>query len=132
MRIGTLASQTGLSRDALRFYEERGLIRSTRSANSYRSYAPETVQLVGYIRAAQRLGFSLAEIGENLPALWSSDTPDAAVAALLADKVSMIDRKIAELAALRTALLDRAAQTCPLRAGTAARDEGPPAAPSVP
>ena len=117
MRIGTLASQTGLSRDALRFYEERGLISSTRSANSYRSYAPETVQLVGYIRTAQRLGFSLTEIGENLPALWSSDTPATALATLLADKVSMIDRKIEELAALKSALLDRVAQTCPLRAG---------------
>lgn len=116
MQIGTLASETGLSRDALRFYEERGLIRSTRSANSYRSYAPETVQLVGYIRTAQRLGFSLAEIGENLPALWSSDTPVQAVAALLAEKVNMIDRKIEELAELKRALLERVTQVCPLLA----------------
>lgn len=36
MNIGTLAVKTGLRRDTLRFYEQRGLIRSTRSANSYR------------------------------------------------------------------------------------------------
>lgn len=52
MQIGTLASETGLSRDTLRFYEDRGLIRSTRSVNGYRTYTPETVQLVGYIRTA--------------------------------------------------------------------------------
>jgi DNA-binding transcriptional MerR regulator len=114
MQIGTLASETGLSRDALRFYEQRGLIRSTRSANGYRTYASETVQLVGYIRTAQGLGFSLAEIGESLPALWSSDTPATAVASLLADKVNMIDRKIEELTALKNALRDRVAQNCPL------------------
>jgi MerR family transcriptional regulator, copper efflux regulator len=116
MQIGTLASETGLSRDALRFYEERGLIQSIRSANSYRTYAPETVQLVGYIRTAQSLGFTLAEIGENLPALWSSNTPVTAVAELLAEKVNLIDRKIEDLTALKQALLDRVAQTCPLLA----------------
>lgn len=117
MQIGALASETGLSRDTLRFYEQRGLIRSTRSANSYRTYAPETVQLLGYIRTAQRLGFSLGEIGESLPALWSSAMPDAAIAALLLEKVTVIDRKIDELIGLKKDLLERVAQACPLLAG---------------
>lgn len=116
MQIGTLASETGLSRDTLRFYEQRGLIRSTRSANSYRTYAPETVQLLGYIRTAQRLGFSLSEIGESLPALWNAAMPDAAIAALLLEKVTVIDRKIEELIFLKKDLLERAAQACPLLA----------------
>lgn len=116
MQIGTLASATGLSRDALRFYEQRGLIKSARSANGYRTYAPETVQLVGYIRTAQRLGFSLNEIAESLPELWNSDQPDQAVAALLADKVALIDRKIEELAGLKKELLERIGQICPLQA----------------
>lgn len=117
MQIGTLALETGLSRDTLRFYEQRGLIRSTRSANSYRTYAPETVQLVGYIRTAQRLGFSLAEIGESLPALWNSETPAEAIAALLVDKVAVIDQKIEELTFLKKELLERVMHTCPLLVG---------------
>jgi MerR family copper efflux transcriptional regulator len=117
MRIGILASETGLSRDTLRFYEQRGLIRATRSANSYRTYAPETVQLIGYIRTAQRLGFSLGEIGESLPALWNSAMPDKDIAALLLEKVTVIDRKIEELTGLKKELLERLAQTCPLVAG---------------
>ncbi len=115
MQIGDLASATGLSRDALRFYEQRGLIASTRTSAGYRLYAPETVQLVAYIRTAQRLGFSLAEIGDHLPELWNADEPSAAIAALLAEKVAMIDAKIGELAALKQALLDRVTERCPLQ-----------------
>jgi DNA-binding transcriptional MerR regulator len=117
MRIGSLASATGVSCDTLRFYEKRGLIRATRSENGYRLYATETEQLVGYIRIAQKLGFSLAEIGESLPALWRADEPDQAVAQLLADKVSAIDMRIKELQGLKRDLLTRIAQICPLAAG---------------
>lgn len=116
MRIGMLSLETGLSRDALRFYEQRGLIRATRSSNGYRTYAPETVQLVSYIRTAQHLGFSLGEIGESLPALWNATTPAESLAELLLEKVAVIDRRIDELTALRIELLERVRQSCPLLA----------------
>lgn len=114
MTIGNLAQATGISCDTLRFYEKRGLIRATRGSNGYRRYAPETVQLVGYIRTAQRLGFSLAEIGESLPALWNTENPDATVARLLTEKVGIIDARIAELEGLKKELLERVTQLCPL------------------
>lgn len=114
MKIGELALATEVSRDTLRFYEQRGLIRAARRDNGYRHYAPETVQLVGYIRLAQRLGFSLAEIGENLPALWDAPAPEAALAQLLSDKVVAIDARIAELHALRAGLTAQMDTLCPL------------------
>lgn len=117
MRIGHLAQATGVSCDTLRFYEKRGLIRATRGSNGYRCYAPETVQLVGYIRTAQRLGFSLTEIGESLPALWNAEQPDTAVAQLLTEKVGAIEVRIAELEGLKKELLERVAQLCPLARG---------------
>lgn len=117
MKIGQLADATGVSCDTLRFYEKRGLIRAARGGNGYRQYAPETAQLVGYIRIAQKLGFSLAEIGENLPALWEAEKPDHAIARLLAEKVEAIDLRIAELQALKTGLLERIRLVCPLGAG---------------
>ena len=120
MRIGSLASATGVSCDTLRFYEKRGLIRAARSQNGYRLYAPETAQLVGYIRTAQKLGFSLAEIGQSLPALWSTDKPDQAVAQLLADTVRAIEMRIEELQDLKRDLLTRIAQVCPLAGGAPA------------
>jgi MerR family copper efflux transcriptional regulator len=114
MRIGELAEETGLSRDTLRFYEQRGLIMANRSANSYRTYAPETVELVRYIRTAQHLGFTLSEIGERLPALWNAEAPDQVIAELLTEKIALIDQTMAALASLRTELATRIAQTCPL------------------
>jgi DNA-binding transcriptional MerR regulator len=114
MRIGRLAATTGVSRDTLRFYEKLGLIQAQRSDNAYRSYGPETAQLVGYIRTAQQLGFTLAEIGESLPALWGSDKPDQAVALLLQQKVQVIDERIAQLQGLKQELSGRIMQVCPL------------------
>jgi DNA-binding transcriptional MerR regulator len=114
MRIGSLSATTGVSRDTLRFYEKLGLIQAMRADNAYRSYTPETVQLVGYIRTAQKLGFTLAEIGKSLPALWGSDKPDQAVALLLQEKVKAIDERIGELQGLRRELSERILQVCPL------------------
>lgn len=110
MRIGILAQKTGLSRDTLRFYEQRGLISSTRGANRYRTYAPDTVRLLGYIRMAQGLGFTLGEIGDSLPALWNAAMPGEEVNALLAEKVAAIERKIEGLNSLKQQLLDTIAR----------------------
>ncbi|MBA5638768.1 MerR family transcriptional regulator [Duganella sp. LX20W] len=114
MKIGTIARAAGVSCDTLRFYEKQGLIRSTRADNGYRHYAPETAQLVTYIRTAQRLGFSLAEIGGHMSAVWNAPDQDAAVAELLAEKVRDIENRIAELQGLRKELLERVRQQCPL------------------
>ncbi|MFD2763369.1 MerR family transcriptional regulator [Micromonospora eburnea] len=118
MRIGELAAQSGLTTDTIRFYEKLGLVAGARLANGYRDFPPETVPWLHYVRTAQALGFSLAEIawhGEEL-----RDAPDsaAALSALFADKITVIDARIAELAALRAELTARARTDCPLRPTT--------------
>ena len=119
MRIGELATATGLTREALRFYESRGLLRASRTDNGYRDYAPQTVALVQYIRLAQQLGFTLAEVGDALPELWSAQAgglADAQVAELLQRKLGAIDERIAGLTRLRHELVTRLALACPLAA----------------
>lgn len=117
MRIGEVAARTGVSVDALRFYEKKQLIKTQRTANGYRSYPEQTLQLVGYIKLAQQLGFSLAEIGENLPLLWNSDSASTDVLArLFAEKIALLDQRIAQMNALRSLLAERAEQVCPLLA----------------
>ncbi|NBB10271.1 MerR family transcriptional regulator [Pseudomonas sp. SLFW] len=117
MRIGEVAALTGVSVDALRFYEEKQLIKPQRTANGYRLYPEQTVQLVGYIKLAQQLGFSLAEIGENLPLLWNSEAVSAPVLAqLFAEKIAVLDARIAQMSVLRGLLVERAGQVCPLLA----------------
>lgn len=115
VRIGELSERSGLSRDAIRFYEKVGLVESHRSSNGYRDFPAEVPVWLAYVRTAQRLGFTLAEIAEHGRAL--RDAPDAAEAlsALFAEKITIVDAKMAELAALRTELAERAGTGCPLR-----------------
>lgn len=120
MRIGELAQSTAVSRDSLRFYERLGLIGSRRSANGYRDYPLQARELVLYIKTAQRLGFSLAEIGSNLAGVQRASDPDAAVRTLLGDKLARVDQQIGELQALRTELQIRLQNDCPL-----GRDDAP-------
>ncbi|MFP4592406.1 MAG: MerR family transcriptional regulator [bacterium] len=118
LSIGKLAAATGVTRDSLRFYEARGLIRARRRSNGYRAYPPETVELIRYLRTAQQLGFTLAEIGEGVAQLWQQPDTEAAVAALLRDKLATIDTRIADLQAMRDALAARLGLPCPLMAAS--------------
>ena len=64
LRIGEVASRTGVSIDTLRYYEKRRLLgRARRSSGGFRLFAEEAVERVLFIKQAQELGFSLAEIG---------------------------------------------------------------------
>ncbi len=74
------------------------------------------VQLVTYIKTAQRLGFSLGEISQHVGGLWQTSDPDQSVTQLLQDKLALIERRIDELQQLRSELQQRLATTCPLRA----------------
>jgi DNA-binding transcriptional MerR regulator len=114
MRIGELAQACAVSRDTLRFYEQRGLIAAQRRANGYRDYPPDMVQLVLYIKTAQRLGFTLGEISESVAALWNAPNLDNAVAQLLRDKLQLIETRMRELDTLRQELQLRLGQACPL------------------
>jgi len=125
VQIGEIASATGLSRDTLRFYEKRGLLRARRSANGYRDYPPEAVDWLRYIRLAQTLGFSLAEIEADLPLLAGPDASGPQLRAALQRKLADIDQRIDGLQALRAELARRLGedmQACPLQAAPFARE----------
>jgi DNA-binding transcriptional MerR regulator len=115
MRIGELATQTRLSKDTIRFYEKIGLVEGDRRPNGYRDFPPETIPWLHYVRTAQALGFSLSEIGKHGEQLRDSPDSAAALSALLADKVQVIDDRMAELASLRADLTERISTGCPLR-----------------
>ena len=126
MQIGELATATGLSRDALRFYEQRGLITARRRGNGYRDYPPEAVEWLCYLRTAQSLGFTLAEIEAGMPLLQDPATSSAELRAALERKLADIDARIAGLAQLRSALASRLAEpleACPLRTPTSAQPD---------
>ncbi|MEO1013753.1 MAG: redox-sensitive transcriptional activator SoxR [Pseudomonadota bacterium] len=76
--IGDLAARTGLAVSAIRFYEDKGLVRPLRDAGGRRQFKRSDVRRVSFVIAAQRLGFSLSEIAERLAALPDGRTPTAA------------------------------------------------------
>jgi MerR family redox-sensitive transcriptional activator SoxR len=75
LSIGRLAERTGLAVTAVRFYEDKGLIRSTRNAGGQRQFERSTIRRLSFIRIAQNLGFSLADIHEQLVSLPEGRTP---------------------------------------------------------
>ena len=114
MKIGMLAQATGVSRETLRFYEQRGLLRASRLGNGYRDYPQASVLLVQYIRNAQRLGFTLAEISARLPDIWDAPDPAQKVMEVLQLKLQELDQRILALQTLRQQLAHEIVQQCPL------------------
>lgn len=75
MRIGVLARRTGISIDAIRYYERRGVLpRAVRTASNYRLFPAETIERLAWARRLQELGLTLDEI---VNALHAHDTGDA-------------------------------------------------------
>jgi DNA-binding transcriptional MerR regulator len=65
LQIGQVAQKTGLSVDAIRFYEKSGLLRRpARTQGGYRLYEERSIADLEFIQKAQQLGFSLNEIRE--------------------------------------------------------------------
>ena len=70
LTIGETARRSGVATSALRFYESRGLICSSRASGNQRRFHRATLRRIAIIRVAQTLGLSLAEIAtafESLP-----------------------------------------------------------------
>ena len=70
LTIGETARRSGVATSALRFYESRGLISSSRASGNQRRFNRATLRRIAIIRVAQTLGLSLAEIAtafESLP-----------------------------------------------------------------
>ena len=73
--IGEFAKRSGVAASAIRFYEEEGLISSTRTEGGRRQYRREMLRRVGFIRAAQAVGLNLSEIRSALETLPGQRTP---------------------------------------------------------
>ena len=101
MQIGRVSEQTGLSVDAIRFYEKQRLIeRPPRTEGGFRLFNTEDIRRIRFIRRAQQLGFSLPEIRELLLLRREQGKACSHVRDLLRAKVSTVRQKIRELGIL--------------------------------
>lgn len=80
MRIGEVAERAGVSVRSLRYYEEQGLLSSTRSSGGQRHYTDDAVERVRFLQRLYAAGLSSRTIAEVLPCVDSpsSETMDSA------------------------------------------------------
>lgn len=111
IKIGRLAKATGTAVETVRYYEKIGLLpKVARTAGNYRSYGREEVARLSFIRRARDLGFSLDQVRTLLSLADDRDLPCGEVDALARHHVDAVDRKIADLTALRSELSSLIAQ----------------------
>jgi len=105
-RIGEISARSGLTPDALRYYERLGLLpRFRRTAGGFRIYTSDVVERVRFIKQAQTIGLSLDEIRQLVRQL-DCDDPEhcSAVMDLVVTRLAEVDTKLGELREFRRTL----------------------------
>ncbi len=122
MKISDLARRAGVGVETIRFYERKGLVpRPQRPATGYRDYGAESARRVRFIRRAQELGFSLAEVRQLMALRADPQVMCDDIRATAHARIAGIDAKIDALQRMRTAL-QQLALRCP---GEGPTDECP-------
>ena len=104
IQIGKVSERTGLSIDAIRFYEKQRLLdRPPRTEGGFRLFNAQDIERIQFIQRAQQLGFSLPEIRELL-VLRRDGAACSHVRDLLRAKVATVRNKILELGVLEEQL----------------------------
>jgi MerR family mercuric resistance operon transcriptional regulator len=109
LTISRVATEGGVNVETVRYYQRRGLLEEpAKPDGGYRNYPKEIVKRIRFIKRAQALGFTLEEVAE----LLQLDVADGCANScdLAERKLTVIDQKIAELAAMRRALAKLMAQ----------------------
>jgi MerR family copper efflux transcriptional regulator len=105
LNIGEAARASGVSSKMIRHYESIGLIGAARRTEAgYRVYTDQDVQVLQFIHRGRALGFSLEQI-RGLLTLWQDKhRASADVRALARSHIEELNRKIAEMEAMRRTL----------------------------
>ena len=105
LTIGDLAARTGLAVSAIRFYETHDIVKPVRNAGGHRRYGRADIRRLSFVMAAQKLGFSLADIAPHLQSLPDHKAPSKADWTRISrDFRRDIDARIAALEDLRDKL----------------------------
>lgn len=100
--IGVVAKESGLPIKTIRYYEEFGLLKTIgRTEGGYRLFSPDVLTRLHFIKRAQHLGMSLADIREFLEVHDHGDLPCKHVQEKLNEKLIEIDRQIQQLQLLK-------------------------------
>ena len=111
MNIGQVADVSGLKPTAIRFYENVGLVKPERLENGYRHYSDADVHKLVFLQRARSLGFSMEDCRSLLSLYEDRDRASADVKSIAVGHLGLIDRKLVELASLKT-VLERLVKRC--------------------
>ena len=102
LSVGEVAAMSGVSRDAVRYYERLGLLsKAARTPAGYRQYPEDVLRRLTLVRNAQRFGFSLADIAGFLRVRDGGGKPCEAVRAAGQRMLKAVDQQIADLQSTR-------------------------------
>ena len=105
LAIGELGRRTETKVETIRYYERIGLLGApSRTAGNYRAYGPEHLNRLSFIRRSRDLGFSLDQVRALLDLADQRERPCDAVDVIAKEHRAEVDRKIADLRALRREL----------------------------
>ena len=106
LKIGEVASRSGIPVKTIRYYEEIGLLTPTvkRAESGYRLFSSAVLNRLAFIKRSQSLGLSLSEIQELLAVHDTGELPCGAVKEHLQAKVEAISTQIQALEILRADL----------------------------
>ena len=107
LTISEVSQRSGVAASALRFYEEKGLIKSERSGSGHRRYPRAVLRRIAFIVFAQRIGMTLDEVAAELARLPGGRVPEGSDWAKLSSGwKGRIDERIAELERLQAGLTE--------------------------
>ncbi|MBN9344507.1 MAG: hypothetical protein BGO76_00655 [Caedibacter sp. 38-128] len=105
LTIKKIAQKAGVGIEAIRFYERKSLLhKPNRTASGYRIFSDQDVKRIRFIKKAQELGFSLAEIKELLSLKNNSLTARHDVYQKSLQKIELIKEKIENLQRIKNSL----------------------------
>ena len=107
LSIGALAKATGTTVEAIRWYERVGVLPAPeRTSGNYRAYGAAHLERLSFVRRARDLGFTLDQVRELLQLADGRERPCDAVDRAARQHLEEVERKIADLEALRHELRD--------------------------
>jgi len=113
LKIGALGRATDTNVETIRYYERVGLLsKPPRTDGNYRAYGAPDLNRLSFIRRARDLGFSLDQVRALLELSDDKARDCATVDDLARDHLAEVERKIADLEALKAALSDLIASCC--------------------
>jgi MerR family copper efflux transcriptional regulator len=141
LKIGEVSRRSGVGIEALRFYEKQGLLGNpSRTQSGYRLYGEDALERLEFIKRAQVLGFSLAEIARVIAEKRAGQSPCSEVREIVRRRLQELDVRLKEMQSYRKELAaalsewdeagDKEGHVCGLIEGTRLEHSMP--APKVP